>query len=405
MLDPALFARPWEIPELTSMNRLRGRADLVPYPTAAAALSRNPKKSKWFLPLDGKWSVSYHDKVEQVKAAEVADKADTAKWPKVDVPGDLCTQGFSHPHYTNVQMPFRNDPPRVPDDNPCAVLRTSFVLPKGWAKRRTVLHVGAAESQAWYYLNGALVGMSTDSKLPSEFDLTKHLREGRNELAVLCVRWSAQSYVEDQDHWMELGIHRSVYLYSQDRIFLGDVTVRAGWDWEAKKPAGTLWVRAKAEYVSSPDRHGWNNLDDEDLKALTGLRLVNLYLYCNVDLRDISPIAEIQSLELLHIGGNRELQGIEKLSALSGLLTLDISYCPVKDFLWVGDFKKLETLRIEYSDYLDFYTYYDLSACKTLKTIVISKQDNDVEKALKGMIADIRPDIGIRYWEDLAAGN
>ena len=266
MLDPTLFSRPWEIPELTSMNRLRGRADLVPYPTAAAALKRDPKRSRWFLSLDGKWSVSYHDRVEDVAAAEVAAGADLAKWPKVDVPGDLCTQGFSHPHYTNVQMPFKNDPPRVPDENPCAVLRTSFVLPKGWEKRRTVLHVGAAESQAWYYLNGSLIGMSTDSKLPSEFDLTKSkaLREGANELAVLCVRWSAQSYVEDQDHWMELGIHRSVYLYSQGPLFLGDVTVRAGWDWQAKKPAGTLWVRAKAEYVSSPDRHGWNpkTLDD-----------------------------------------------------------------------------------------------------------------------------------------------
>ena len=152
----------------------------------------------------------------------------------------------------------------MPDDNPCAVLRTSFDLPKGWKERRTVLHVGAAESQAWYYVNGSLAGMSTDSKLPSEFDLSKFVREGRNELAVLCVRWSAQSYVEDQDHWMELGLHRSVYLYSQGPLFLGDVTVRAGWDWQAKKPAGTLWVRAKAEYVSSPDRHGWNPkmLDD-----------------------------------------------------------------------------------------------------------------------------------------------
>ena len=66
MLDPTLFARPWEIPALTSMNRLRGRADLVPYPTAAAALKRDPRKSKWFLSLDGKWSVSFHEKVEVI---------------------------------------------------------------------------------------------------------------------------------------------------------------------------------------------------------------------------------------------------------------------------------------------------------------------------------------------------
>ena len=264
MLDTVLFARPWEIPELTSMRRLRARPDMVPFPTEAAALTRNPKRSRWFLSLDGEWSVSYHDRPEQVTASEVADGADTSAWPRVAVPGDLCTQGFSHPHYTNVQMPFENDPPRVPDENPAAVLRTAFDLPRGWKERRTVLHVGAAESQAWYYVNGAFAGMSTDSKLPSEFDITKFLREGRNELAILCVRWSAQSYVEDQDHWMEFGIHRSVYLYSQGAKFIEDLSVRAGWDWESDKPAGTLSARVKVDYAIPPRRDDWSirGMDD-----------------------------------------------------------------------------------------------------------------------------------------------
>lgn len=258
MLDQRLFARPWEIPELTSMNRLRARADMLPYPTPAAALSRNPKRTKWFMSLDGDWAVSFHEKVEQVKASEIADGTDTAKWPRVAVPGDLCTQGFSHPHYTNVQMPFENRPPLVPDANPAAVMRTAFDLPEGWKERRTVLHAGAAEAQAWYYVNGALAGMSTDSKLPSEFDISRFLREGRNELAVLCVRWSAQSYVEDQDHWMELGLHRSVYLYSQADKFIEDLTIRAGWDWEAAKPAGTLQVRVKVNYADVPPPRKWD---------------------------------------------------------------------------------------------------------------------------------------------------
>ena len=246
------------------MNRLRGRSDLVPHSTVASALSRNPKRSKWYLGLDGEWAVSYHGRVEEATPAELADGVDTSSWPKVSVPGDLCTQGFSHPHYTNVQMPFENDPPRVPDDNPCAVLRTSFDLPKGWETRRTVLHAGAAESQAWFFVNGTFVGMGTDSKLPSEFDVSKAVRAGRNELAVLCVRWSAQSYVEDQDHWKEFGLHRSLYLYSQDRVFFGDLEIRAGWDWQAAKPAGTLRVRAKIEYAEPPDRHDWNMATIDD---------------------------------------------------------------------------------------------------------------------------------------------
>ncbi|MBR1609263.1 MAG: DUF4981 domain-containing protein [Kiritimatiellae bacterium] len=267
MTNQKLFARPWEIPELTSMNRLRGRSDMVPFPAARAALSRDPRKSKWYLSLDGEWAVSYHDRVEEAAAEDVAAGADLSAWPRVAVPGDLCTQGFSHPHYTNVQMPFENRPPFVPDANPCAVLRTSFELPKGWEKRRTVFHLGCAESQGWLYVNGELAGMATDSKLPSEFDVSRFVRPGANEVAVLCVRWSASSYVEDQDHWMEFGIHRSTYVYSTAKTFIGDVTVRAGWDWQSAKPAGTLEVVVKAEYAAPPDRHGWDmeNIDDPHL--------------------------------------------------------------------------------------------------------------------------------------------
>ncbi|MBQ6248214.1 MAG: hypothetical protein IJK04_15185 [Kiritimatiellae bacterium] len=149
------FPRFWEIPELTSIRRLRARADLVPFPTVKAALSRNPRKSRWFLPLDGEWAVSFHERVEDLDEDELGaasgrasdlTRQDAAP-PMVAVPGDLCVQGFSHPHYTNIQMPFESRPPFVPDANPCAVLRTSFELPRGWDKRRTVLHFGAAESQ------------------------------------------------------------------------------------------------------------------------------------------------------------------------------------------------------------------------------------------------------------------
>ncbi len=266
------FPRFWEIPELTSIRRLRARADLVPFPTVKAALSRNPRKSRWFLPLDGEWAVSFHERVEDLDEDELGaasgrasdlTRQDAAP-PMVAVPGDLCVQGFSHPHYTNIQMPFESRPPFVPDANPCAVLRTSFELPRGWDKRRTVLHFGAAESQLWVYVNGEFAGMSTDSKLPAEFDITDTVRPGRNELAAICIRWSACSYVEDQDHWMELGLHRSVYLYSTDFLSIGDVEVRAGWDWESARPAGTLEVRVRAEFHRPAAAQTLQNSNDDD---------------------------------------------------------------------------------------------------------------------------------------------
>lgn len=147
---------------------------------------------------------------------------------------------------------------------------------------------------------------------------------------------------------------------------------------------------------------GWNELSDDDLDDLTDLPLRVLYLYNNSSLRNVSALANISSLELLHIGGNKKLKfsGIKRLTSLSHLKELDISYCPVEDFVWVQDFKRLQTLRIEYSDYIDFYTYYDLAASDTLQTVVISKKDTKTEEALRAMIQDCKSDIEIVYWED-----
>ena len=64
------------------------------------------------------------------------------------------------------------------------------------------LHVGAATSALWVWVNGVAVGYSQDSKLPAEFDVTRHVRAGEPltiTLKVLC--WCDGAYLEDQDAW------------------------------------------------------------------------------------------------------------------------------------------------------------------------------------------------------------
>lgn len=61
--------------------------------------------------------------------------------------------------------------------------------------------------ESWYkvWLNGKLLGFSTGSRLPTEFDVTSALSE-KNVLAVRVHQWSAATYVEDQDQWWMPGI-------------------------------------------------------------------------------------------------------------------------------------------------------------------------------------------------------
>ena len=93
-----------------------------------------------------------------------------------------------------------------------------------------VVHFGAVESVLYAWLNGEPLGMSKDSRLPAEFDLTPYLQEGENVLAAMVVRWSDATYLEDQDHWFMAGLHRGVHLYSTGPVYIADVSLNGALD-------------------------------------------------------------------------------------------------------------------------------------------------------------------------------
>ena len=241
--------RSWVDPELVGLGRLPTRSPLVAFPDAADALSQPREASPWFLSLDGAWRFHLCERPEQVPGHFSDPKLDDGDWAEIQVPGNWMLQGYDVPRYTNVQMPFAGEPPDVPDDNPTGLYRRRFTMPTSWRGKRVVAHFGGAESVLYVWLNGQGLGLSKDSRLPAEFDLTPHLVPGENTLAAMVVRWSDASYLEDQDHWSMAGLHREVYLYATGDVHIADVRVRAPLNLE--QHTGTLDVRVE---VGGPSR-------------------------------------------------------------------------------------------------------------------------------------------------------
>jgi len=212
--------RAWEDPTLLQINRL-------PMHVPLRGLRRRV--------LDGTWELELFDDPDSVPEAAITGRRGGAV--SVAVPGNWTMQdlgGFVDvPHYTNVQMPFDGPPPRLPERNPTGVYRRSFAVPAAWSNNRTVLHVGGAESVHAVYLNGAFAGYGTDSRLPSEYDLTTLVRPGENHLSVVVMRYSAHSYIEDQDQWWMAGLHRSVWIESRPRVHIADVRIATDLDTES----------------------------------------------------------------------------------------------------------------------------------------------------------------------------
>ncbi|MGA0878438.1 MAG: sugar-binding domain-containing protein, partial [Ilumatobacteraceae bacterium] len=206
MLRAFAAFRPWTDPSVVSIGRLPMRQPLTAFPDADAARGRRDD-SPWWSSLDGRWQLRLWANPDAVPPSAVAvDAPGGSKWTSVDVPGNWTMQGMGdHPWYTNVQMPWPLRPPEVPEGNPTGVYRRTFRVPVAWKGRRIVVHIGGAESVHAVFVNGELVGYGTDSRLPSEYDITEFVGRGVNSLAVLVPRFSAQSYLEDQDQWWMAG--------------------------------------------------------------------------------------------------------------------------------------------------------------------------------------------------------
>ncbi len=238
----------WENPELVSLNRLPARADFMPFDTSRQARQLNREESPRFLSLNGDWYFRYFERAMDVPASAVRECADGAV---ISVPGNWTMQGYGHPHYTNVQMPFSQDYPRVPEENPVGVYQRWVTIPREWKNKRVVIHFGGAESVLCVYLDGHAVGLSKDSRLPAEFDLTAFVRPGKRHLLTAAViKWSDASFIEDQDQWWMGGLHREVFLYATNRIWLRDIFARADYDPETGQ--GHLHVTVKAGFSDEP---------------------------------------------------------------------------------------------------------------------------------------------------------
>ena len=249
-------AKSWMSPEIIQINRLPARATLGSFPDATSARSLDREKSPWFKSLDGDWQVHLAPRVEDVPPEFIRPEFEAAGWSNLPVPSNWTMHGFDRPHYTNVQMPFPHQPPSVPDENPTGCYRTRFELPPEWDGRRVVLHVGGAESVLYVYVNGRAVGMSKDTRLPSEFDVTPFVVVGQtNTLACVVVKWSDASFIEDQDQWWMGGIYRGVYLYSTAQTCIADVFARGELDASLKN--GRLNVTAKIGFHAGSPEPGW----------------------------------------------------------------------------------------------------------------------------------------------------
>lgn len=237
--------RPWENPQVSGINRLPAKVTSVSYSTVAEAKKGNRKESTRYKSLNGDWKFSWSPTPEKAVPNFHQNSFNDKNWKTIPVPANWELHGYGTAIYTNIKYPFTPvDPPYTPqNDNPTGCYRTSFEVSKEWNDMQITLNFGGVSSAYYVWLNGKMIGYSEDSMLPTHFDVTPFLKEGKNNLSVKVFRWSDGVYLEDQDHWRLSGIHRDVYLTAAPKVQLYDFFVQTDLD-ENYKDA-TLKIRPK----------------------------------------------------------------------------------------------------------------------------------------------------------------
>lgn len=221
-LSAVLARRDWENPGVTQLNRLEAHPPFCSWRSADDA--RTNQRSSQLRSLNGQWQFAWFAAPEAVPESWLT--SDLPQADIINVPSNWQMAGYDAPIYTNVTYPIPVNPPYVPAQNPTGCYSLTFNVEDAWLEEgQTRIIFDGVNSAFHLWCNGRWVGYGQDSRLPSEFDLSDYLLRGENRLAVMVLRWSDGSYLEDQDMWRMSGIFRDVSLLHKPTTQIRDLRI------------------------------------------------------------------------------------------------------------------------------------------------------------------------------------
>lgn len=210
--------------------------------------------------LDGVWKFHYARNYFSAIQGFEKEEYSCDHWEDIYVPAHIQMEGYDCPQYVNTQYPWEGReeirPGQIPERfNPVGSYVKYFTVPERMKGERIFVSFQGVESALAVWLNGVFVGYSEDSFTPSEFELTDHLKEGRNKLAVQVFKWTSGSWCEDQDFYRFSGIYREVFLYTVPRVHIRDLMVRGIPDEDLStveiQVRTRVWGRGKGHFILS----------------------------------------------------------------------------------------------------------------------------------------------------------
>src|SRR5699024_7023266 len=137
-----------------------------------------------------------------------------------------------------------------------------------WLDEEVIIRLHGVDSAFHIWVNGLEVGYSKGARMTSEFDLTKYVKDGENDITIRVYQWSDGTYLEDQDMWWLSGIFRDVELFKQPTMGIEDFKVDTLLSDDFSE--GTLSIDGFLREESNELSISYELLNEEDISVLNG---------------------------------------------------------------------------------------------------------------------------------------
>jgi beta-galactosidase len=245
-----------ENPELLGINKEPYHATLMVYANQTEALKAIRHASSFCFSLNGKWKFNWVAWPQQRPVDFYKPAFDVSGWKEIPVPSNWQVLGYGTPYYRNYGYIFQKDFPHVmsqppreytayKERNPVGSYRRDFEIPQNWNGRRIFVTFDGVDAGFFLWINGEKVGYSINSRNAAEFDITKYVRPGKNMIAAEVYRFTAGSFLEDQDMWRLSGIFRNVTVWSAPETHVRDYFIKT--DLDQKYQNATVEIIAKVK--------------------------------------------------------------------------------------------------------------------------------------------------------------
>lgn len=226
--------------KIFEQNRLPARSYFLPFSNRLKLEGLSPLeltgKSDRLVSLNGKWQIAFFS-----KGAPKKFDTDRLQFSSIDVPSCWQLRGFEPPVYLKERYEFNCNPPRVPTKQPVGIyndgatkhrLKAFDAYNTSAVYRKTIdikdltksyiLSFFGVSSCFDLFINGNFVGHSQGSHNTAEFEISRFLKEGSNEIIALVRKWCAGSYLESHNTFRLSGIFRDVILQKNNKTYLYD---------------------------------------------------------------------------------------------------------------------------------------------------------------------------------------